>query len=214
MNINIADIRKDYTLNGLDISEVFKNPFDQFQKWFDEAIDSQILEPNGMVLSTITETMRLKSRVVLLKGFDERGFTFFTNYNSTKGQNIAHNPTATLNFWWVALERQVRIEGQIIKTSEQESDQYFNSRPRGSQIGAWVSEQSAVIENREVLTQRQAELEAQFEGLAIPWPAHWGGYRLIPDYIEFWQGRSSRLHDRIRYSLIDGKVWTIERLSP
>ncbi len=214
MNINIADIRKDYTLNGLDISEVFNNPFDQFQKWFDEAVASQILEPNGMVLSTITENLRLKSRVVLLKGFDERGFVFFTNYNSTKGQNIAHNPTATLNFWWVALERQVRIEGQIVKVSEQESDQYFNSRPRGSQIGAWVSEQSAVIANREVLTQRQAELEAQFEGQAIPRPAHWGGYRLVPDCIEFWQGRSSRLHDRIRYSLTEGQVWTIERLSP
>ncbi len=214
MTINIADIRKDYTLNGLDKSDVSETPFKQFQKWFDEAIDSQILEPNGMVLSTITETMRLKSRVVLLKGFDERGFVFFTNYNSTKGQNIAHNPTATLNFWWVALERQVRIEGQIVKVSEQESDQYFSSRPRGSQIGAWVSEQSTVIENREVLTQRQAELEAQFEGKAIPRPAHWGGYRLVPDCIEFWQGRSSRLHDRLRYSLTDSQIWTIERLAP
>ncbi len=213
MNINIADIRKDYTLNGLDISEVAETPFDQFKKWFDEAIASQILEPNGMVLSTITETMRLKSRVVLLKGFDERGFTFFTNYTSTKGQNIAHSPVASLNFWWVALERQVRIEGQIIKISEQESDQYFDSRPRGSQIGAWVSDQSAIIENREVLSDRQAELEAQFEGRAIPRPAHWGGYRLVPDSIEFWQGRSSRLHDRIRYRLVDS-TWVIERLAP
>ncbi len=213
MNINIADIRKDYTLNGLDISEVAETPFDQFKKWFDEAIDSQILEPNGMVLSTITETMRLKSRVVLLKGFDERGFTFFTNYTSTKGQNIAHNPVASLNFWWVALERQVRIEGQIIKISEQESDQYFDSRPRGSQIGAWVSDQSAIIENREVLSDRQAKLEAQYTDKPIPRPAHWGGYRLVPDSIEFWQGRSSRLHDRIRYRLVDS-TWVIERLAP
>jgi pyridoxamine 5'-phosphate oxidase len=213
MNPHIADIRKDYTRNGLDIVEVLESPFEQFQKWFDEAIESKIPEPNGMVLSTLTETLRLKSRVVLLKDFDELGFTFFTNYNSTKGQNIAFSTFATLNFWWVDLERQVRIEGSIEKIAEAESDVYFNSRPRGSQIGAWVSEQSTVIESREVLAKRQTELDIQFEGKTIPRPAHWGGYRLVPDCIEFWQGRPSRLHDRIRYRLVEG-VWIIERLAP
>ena len=213
MDKYIADIRKDYTLNGLSEQDVLENPIQQFKKWFDEAIESKILEPNGMVISTINPDFRLSSRVVLLKGLDERGFVFYSNYNSHKGQNIAQNPTVAVNFWWVELERQVRIEGRIEKTTEAESDEYFNSRPRGSQLGAWVSEQSMVIESREILEKRQTELEKKFDNQLIPRPAHWGGYRVVPDLIEFWQGRSSRLHDRLRYKL-ENSIWTLERLSP
>ncbi len=211
--MDISAIRKDYTLDGLYERDVLENPIEQFKIWFQNAIDAQIPEPNGMVLSTIQANGRPVSRVVLLKGIDDKGFIFFTNYLSGKGKNLSKIPAASLNFWWVEMERQVRIEGLIEKTTEKESDDYFNSRPRGSQLGAWISEQSNVIESREVLEMRQKELEIKFGGQAILRPAHWGGFRLIPDSIEFWQGRSSRLHDRLRYQL-KNNIWKIERLSP
>jgi pyridoxamine 5'-phosphate oxidase len=210
--MTIADIRKDYTLNGLDEKDINQDPIKQFKQWFDEAIESQIPEPNGMVMSTITPQGRPNSRVVLLKGLDERGFVFYSNYNSRKGSNIAQNAFVSLNFWWVELERQVRIEGRVTQVSAEESDVYFNSRPYGSKIGAWVSNQSEIIANRDILIQKQTDLEAQYP-TQVPRPPHWGGYRVVADRIEFWQGRSSRLHDRLCYQLIDNE-WKIERLSP
>lgn len=209
----IADIRKDYTLNGLAEQDVLEHPIKQFKKWFDEAIISEVHEPNGMIVSTINSNSRPSSRVVLLKGIDDLGLVFFTNYNSQKGQDMLFNPFVALNFWWIELERQVRIEGKIEKTSEIESEEYFKSRPRGSQIGAWVSEQSHIIESREVLEARQAQLEEKYKDQEIPRPPHWGGYRVVPDLFEFWQGRASRLHDRLQYKLENG-IWTLERLSP
>lgn len=214
MNRLVADLRKDYTLNALDSQDVLASPFAQFGVWFEEALVSGILEPNAMILSTITTHQRPNARVVLLKGFDETGFVFYTNYESQKAADIAAHSVAALTFWWDKLERQVRIEGTIKKVSEAESNAYFAVRPRGSQIGAWVSAQSSVIANRDLLYQKQAELEAQFEGQTIERPPHWGGYRVEPDSIEFWQGQSSRLHDRLRYRLDAQNNWLIERLSP
>jgi pyridoxamine 5'-phosphate oxidase len=213
MNTPLADLRKDYTLNGLSEQDVLENPLAQFQKWFNEALSAGVAEANGMVLSTVSGDGRPHSRVVLVKGVDQKGFVFFTNYQSKKGQEIVDNQHVALNFWWVELERQVRIEGRVEQVSSAESDDYFDIRPRGSQLGAWVSAQSQVIESRETLDVRQKELEEQYAKLPIPRPPHWGGYRVIPDKIEFWQGRSSRLHDRLVYRL-DGSVWIIERLSP
>lgn len=212
MDHKIANIRCDYTLTGLHESELDANPLKQFNKWFDEVIQSQLSEPNTMLLSTV-QAGRPTGRIVLLKAVDERGFTFFTNYESKKGQEIEANPQVALTFFWKELERQVRIEGKIEKTTVAESDEYFSLRPRGSQIGAWISHQSHVIENREFLEQKQKNYEEQFDGVAVPRPPYWGGYRIVPDYMEFWQGRPSRLHDRLSYTLENG-VWKIERLSP
>jgi len=212
MNQKIANIRSDYSQNGLHESELDANPLNQFNKWFDEVLKSGLSESNAMLLSTV-DNGRPTGRIVLLKGVDETGFSFYTNYESKKGQEIEANPQVALTFFWKELERQVRIEGKIEKTSEKDSDDYFAIRPRGSQIGAWVSHQSEVIENREFLEQKQKSFEQKFEGIDIPRPPHWGGYRVIPDYIEFWQGRPSRLHDRLAYVLKDG-VWVTERLSP
>ncbi|SOE23227.1 Pyridoxamine 5'-phosphate oxidase [Spirosomataceae bacterium TFI 002] len=213
MKSEVANLRINYSLNELLEGDIEKKPVDQFSRWFLEAKSSEIIEPNAMVLSTVSDN-KPKSRVVLLKGFDERGFTFFTNYLSHKGQELAENPFASLTFFWDKLQRQVRIEGKIEKLSEQESDEYFESRPKGSQIGAWVSEQSQVILGREVLENKQKELDQKYDSNAkVPRPAHWGGYLLVVDTIEFWQGRPSRLHDRIRYRLIEGN-WVIDRLSP
>lgn len=213
MSTEIADLRKDYTLNGLDIGEVVSNPIAQFRQWFDTALHAGVPEPNAMHLSTVTSTGRPSGRIVLIKDVDERGFVFFTNYESEKGQNLTANPVASLTFFYPELERQIRIEGVVEKVSNEESDTYHTSRPRGSQIGAWVSHQSSVIPNRGVLENRQRELEAQFADNVVPRPPHWGGFRVIPDLIEFWQGRPSRLHDRIRYRLVEGS-WIIERVSP
>ncbi len=213
MNHSIANIRNEYSLKGLHENELQYDPLKQFQKWFDEVISSGLYEPNAMHLSTSAEG-RPASRIVLLKGLDTHGFVFFTNYSSRKGKEMEENPLVALTFFWKELERQVRIEGKIEKTTPEESDAYFASRPRGSQIGAWVSDQSEVIENRDFLESRQKALEEKFTDLPVPRPPHWGGYRLIPDYIEFWQGRPSRLHDRLAYSKkVDGD-WKIERLSP
>jgi pyridoxamine 5'-phosphate oxidase len=212
MNHKLANIRLDYRLKGLHESELDANPLNQFKLWFDEVIQSELSEPNAMLLSTASNG-RPSGRIVLLKGVDDAGFTFFTNYASKKGEEIEVNPQVALTFFWKELERQVRIEGRIEKTSEKESDDYFAIRPRGSQIGAWVSHQSEIIENREALEEKLKTFEQEFEGVPVPRPPYWGGYHVIPDYMEFWQGRPSRLHDRLAYVLKDG-IWVVERLSP
>lgn len=212
-NKDIASIRKEYALKQLDESEVDKNPFVQFGLWFDDAVKAEVNEPNAMILSTVSSEGRPASRVVLLKGFDENGFTFFTNYKSRKALHIETNPFASLLFFWPELERQIRIEGEIIKVSPEESDEYFNSRPEGSKIGAWVSPQSSVIKSRGFLESIKMLIEDKFANRPISRPPNWGGFRLNPNLIEFWQGRPNRLHDRVQYSLSNGN-WKIERLAP
>lgn len=213
-NLSVADLRQNYTRAGLSEDEVPLNPIELFQLWLAQAIEAEILEPNGMTLATINEFGYPVARMVLLKGFDQRGFVFYTNYNSDKAQQLKVNPKASLVFWWSDLERQVRVEGTVTKIDAAESDAYFSSRPRGSQLGAWVSDQSKVIPNREVLEERLKALEIEYQNQKIPRPDHWGGMRLVPVMIEFWQGRPNRLHDRLRYRLIGEDQWTIERLSP
>ena len=213
--VKIADLRTDYMREALDEAEVASAPFAQFERWFDEAVRAAVPEPNAMTLATVDASGRPTARVVLLKGFDERGFVFFTNYASRKGAELAAHPEAALNFFWPELERQVRIEGTVAKVSDAESAEYFASRPRLSQIGAWASPQSERIADRRALEGRFAEAEARYAG-EVPRPAHWGGYRLDPAMLEFWQGRPSRLHDRIRYrrSPADPARWDIDRLAP
>jgi pyridoxamine 5'-phosphate oxidase len=214
MDKNIADLRKDYTLQGLSKSEVDPNPFIQFRKWFDQALAAKLTEPNAMTVATTTVDGKPSARIVLLKNFDERGFVFYTNYNSRKGQESFNNAQVALVFWWAELERQVRICGRIERISASESDEYFHSRPWQSRLGAWASNQSEVIENRAFLEQRFEDFQSRYENQDIPRPQHWGGLRTIPTEIEFWQGRSSRLHDRLLYSYVEGDSWRIERLSP
>ncbi len=211
-NRSIADLRTDYSRAALEEVSAHASPFAQFNQWFQEALKAQIPEPNAMTLATIGLDGRPKARVVLVKGLSEQGFSFFTNYESNKGQELAANPQAALQFHWVALERQVRIEGRVEKLSAAESDAYYQSRPANSRLGAWASPQSQVIASRSVIEQREAEFRARF-GEQVPRPPHWGGYRLIPDCFEFWQGRPSRLHDRLRYQLEENQ-WRIERLAP
>lgn len=211
--MNISSIRKDYQLQSLSENEVAKNPFDQFAHWWREAINSEIDEVNAMTLATVNKEGRPNARIVLLKDFNEKGFVFYTNYQSDKGMQLMQNPFASLVFFWKELERQVRIEGKCMKVDPRESDEYFHSRPLGSQIGACASPQSQIISDRSILTEKASELEKLYPDGNIPRPDHWGGFRLIPDTIEFWQGRSSRLHDRIKY-LKDGDTWRIVRLAP
>jgi pyridoxamine 5'-phosphate oxidase len=214
MDKTIADLRRDYTLQGLSKVDVDSNPFVQFFKWFDQARNAQIIEPNAMTIATATTNGVPSARIVLLKDFDERGFVFYTNYNSHKAQELITNPQASLVFWWGELERQIRISGTVEKVSQQESDEYYYSRPFTSRLGAWASNQSQTIPNREVLEQKLEELKAAYPNQDIQRPPHWGGFRVIPKEIEFWQGRSSRLHDRLRYRLLPSNSWVIERLSP
>ncbi|MGB3208917.1 MAG: pyridoxamine 5'-phosphate oxidase [Crinalium sp.] len=214
MDKTIADLRKDYTKSGLLETDVDPNPFKQFKKWFDQALTAQLPEPNAMTLATVSQDGKPRSRIVLLKNFNQQGFVFYTNYNSQKGQELAENPWGALIFWWAELERQVRIEGSVEKVAESESDEYFYSRPVGSQLGAWASQQSQVIDNREVLEHQLQELEQIYQNQTIPRPPHWGGYRIVPQAIEFWQGRTNRLHDRLYYSLQEDQTWIIKRLSP
>ena len=191
-----------------------RNPFAQFKLWFDEALNEEFVEPNAMSIATLNKDGKLSSRMVLLKFFDEQGFVFFTNYDSDKAKDLYETKIAALNIWWDKLFRQVRINGAIEKVSRQESEEYFNTRPRGSQLGALASQQSQVIDSYEVLETQYKELEKKYEKTEIECPENWGGFRVIPNLIEFWQGRPNRLHDRLRYSKTANNDWKIERLSP
>jgi len=210
--MNISAIRKDYSIKSLDISDVKLDPIAQFNAWFDEAINAEVLEVNAMTVSTLGLDGTPNARILLLKGIDT-GFVFFTNYKSEKGQELEMNKTAALTFFWPELERQVRVRGKVEKVFEEESDAYFFSRPTGSQIGAWVSPQSQKIASRDYLSIKQIAVEKEFAEKDMVRPPHWGGYRLMASTIEFWQGRPSRLHDRIRYEL-QGDSWVIARLAP
>jgi pyridoxamine 5'-phosphate oxidase len=209
----LAELRKEYTLAGLTEQQVDPDPLRQFQKWFQEALAAKINEPNAMVLATVGAGGQPSTRTMLLKGADERGFSFFTNYESRKGRELAGNPNAALTFPWLELERQVGVEGAVTKLSREESESYFKLRPLGSRLGAWVSKQSGVIPGRSWLEERLEQIAVQHPGDDIPTPPYWGGYLLLPNRIEFWQGRPNRLHDRIRYTR-QATTWRIERLSP
>ena len=209
----IAAMRQDYTIGELLESSASPEPWELFSSWFESARNTKILEPNAMILSTVTQDRQPTSRVVLLKDFDQSGLVFFTNYLSQKGEQLAYNPRASILFWWEPLERQIRIEGEVVKIDEEESDTYFKSRPYGSRLGAWVSEQSQMIVDRTVLEKRQIEFEKKFAEGNVPRPDHWGGYRLTPNKFEFWQGRSNRLHDRL-LSQMQQDAWTRARLAP
>jgi len=213
MQKNIADIRQDYRLHSLDENDIDTDPVKQFARWWTDAINSEIFEVNAMTLATSTKDGKPSARIVLLKGYDDRGFVFYTNYESHKGNELAENPYAALVFFWKEIERQVRIEGVVEKISAAESDAYFFSRPEGSRVGAWASPQSTVIENRELLETNARYYTAKFKN-SIPRPPHWGGYRVMPLKIEFWQGRSNRLHDRIQYTKTTEGSWKAERLAP
>lgn len=214
MNADIAHLRKEYSSKSLIETDIEFDPIIQFQQWWTEAINSQIEEVNAMTVATASSDGMPAARIMLLKGFDKTGFVFFTNYKSYKAMHLEENPKACLVFFWKELERQVRITGLVKKISGKESDDYFLSRPSGSQIGAWASDQSQVIESREWLENRFLRLSEQFTHKELKRPEHWGGYKLTPVIIEFWQGRPSRLHDRIQYSLTEDGNWIIERLSP
>ena len=208
----LPSLRRDYTLATLDVADVDPDPMDQFHRWFGDALRAELLEPNAMTLATCSLAGEPSARVVLLKEADARGFTFFTDYRSAKASDLEANRRAALVFWWKEVERQVRVTGQVERTSPDESSRYFESRPLGSRVGAWASVQSAVIPNRSWLEQAVQAAEARY-GAQPPRPGHWGGFRVVPSAVEFWQGRQNRLHDRLRYRRSE-EGWTIERLSP
>ena len=210
---HVARLREEYTRAGLREADADPDPIEQFRGWFGEALAADLHEPNAMTLATATPDGRPSARVVLLKGFDERGFVCYTNYEGRKGRELEANPRAALVFYWGELERQVRVEGRVSRVSDGESDAYFSGRPRGSQLGALASEQSRPVRDRGALERRLREVEGEYEGREVPRPAFWGGYRIEPETIEFWQGRENRLHDRLRYSRSEGG-WKIERLQP
>jgi pyridoxamine 5'-phosphate oxidase len=212
MLLDPAHLRQNYDVGALDEADADADPFRQFTRWFDEALNADLMEPNAMALATVDAHGRPGSRMVLLKGVDEKGFVFFTNYESRKGLDLAANPMAALLFWWDRLHRQVRVEGRVEKVEDAESERYFESRPYGSRIGAAASPQSRVIGSRADLEERFRALEAAHPE-DLPRPAHWGGFRVVPDHFEFWQGRESRLHDRLVYRPA-GDAWRIERLAP
>ncbi len=214
MEEKIAEIRKEYSHKTLVESEIASDPIKQFNTWWQDALEAKITEVNAMTLATASSDGMPSARTVLLKGFSEKGFVFFTNYNSFKGQQLAENPKACLVFFWKELERQVRITGIVQKTSNEENDAYFQSRPKASQVGAIASPQSQVIESRQWLDDHYKNLVEQFQATSIERPGHWGGYIVRPVIIEFWQGRSGRLHDRIQYTLVEDGGWKIERLAP
>jgi pyridoxamine 5'-phosphate oxidase len=211
--ISLAELRKDYARGSLDEASVDPDPIRQFQFWFQQALDARLPEPNAMTVATVDAKGRPSARILLIKGVDEHGFVFYTNYESRKGRELAANPYASLLFYWTELERQVRIEGSVERTSAEQSDAYFASRPLGSRIGAWASEQSREVADRAELEAREKAFGERF-GENPPRPPHWGGYRLLPERIEFWQGRPSRLHDRILYTRESDGNWRISRLSP
>lgn len=211
--MSIADLRTEYSRASLSESDTHPNPIEQFSKWFGEAIAAQVPEANAMSVATASASGRPSSRILLIKEFDQRGFTFFTNYNSRKGQDLQQNPYAALLFYWIELERQVRIEGRVEPISAAENDSYFQSRPLKSRLGAIASSQSQPVDSREALEAKFVQVEQQ-QGDHPSRPAHWGGYRLVPDYMEFWQGRPSRLHDRIAYTLQADGNWQRQRLQP
>lgn len=212
--ISLSDLRKEYSKETLEVSSVSKDPIHQFEKWFDEALRAEVLEPNAMTLSTVTESGRPSARVVLLKGIEQGKFLFFTNHQSKKGRELENNPACALTFFWPELERQIRIEGITTRVDPAYAEKYFQSRPRGSQIGAWASPQSSVISDRALIEERVKEIEKKFKDQElIPKPHQWGGYAVEPFEIEFWQGRPSRLHDRIVFYKTE-EGWTIRRLAP
>ena len=215
MKAELADLRRDYTRDGLLESQAPAEPLSLFATWFEQAVEIESTEANAMMLATVDDAGQPHLRTLLLKGMDDRGFVFFTNYQSAKGRQLQSHPQAAMTFWWHDLERQVRIEGSVERISDDESDAYYQSRPLGSRLGAWASPQSQVIASRDVLEQNLEQLQQRYADQAPERPAHWGGFRLKPQLIEFWQGRSSRLHDRLLYrrSAADG-TWTIERLAP
>jgi pyridoxamine 5'-phosphate oxidase len=212
--MSLAHLRREYTQAGLTKAMLEADPIEQFKSWFNDALGANVTEPNAMVLATVDSSGQPSARVVLLKEVDERGFQFFTNYESRKGRELAANPKAALNFAWLELERQVVVAGTVTKLSRDESAAYFRERPRGSRLGAWASQQSQVIANRDVLESRLLELENKYPSDDVPLPPSWGGYMLSPSELEFWQGRPSRLHDRLRYRRVNNGPWIIERLSP